>query len=435
MANKLIIRRMDAVTRQDAEIAAALATYMYVITRIAAPDGMKLGEIIRSVDAGEDKVKKSAAYIAFRSVVLKYPDLMMNLVLYKQSHIMEGEMKNARAAAFTAAGRAYVAYRGTYDLEWTDNGIGLFERSTRLQRLAADYFDRVAQELSFNDGMRITVCGHSKGGNKAQFVTLGSQYANLIDRCWSFDGQGFSPEAIKYYKKSLGSAEYHKRIAKMVSVCGENDYVNPLGVKIIPSGNTYYLSTPEAALERFLSNHIMENLWEKGEDGYTGSLNSETASASLCRFSRKLSKSIMRLPVDERQGVALTVTQLIENIDGEKVSKEESKSTKEMVNAMTKAVPGVFSTAFLTVEGRRLILGYADVFADAKNRQKGMKKKDKGFWQKVLLWLRNAGIHFVLSIISLILAVPVAIVWGVGAIRRWIGSFDKSKALKEESVN
>ena len=43
----------------------------------------------------------------------------------------------------------------------------------------------------------ITVAGHSKGGNKAQYVTV---LSDKVDRCISMDGQGFSQEFIdKYY--------------------------------------------------------------------------------------------------------------------------------------------------------------------------------------------------------------------------------------------
>ena len=59
--------------------------------------------------------------------------------------------------------------------------------------------------------MDITVCGHSTGGNQAQYVTIayeknqGKNYLqnNDIDRCVSFDGQGFSNEFINKYKEDI----------------------------------------------------------------------------------------------------------------------------------------------------------------------------------------------------------------------------------------
>ena len=45
-----------------------------------------------------------------------------------------------------------------------------------------------------NDGFtELTVTGHSKGGNKAMFVTI---LCNNVIRCVSFDGEGFSKEFL-----------------------------------------------------------------------------------------------------------------------------------------------------------------------------------------------------------------------------------------------
>lgn len=39
--------------------------------------------------------------------------------------------------------------------------------------------------------------GHSKGGNKAQYVTMFSQNRDVIDTCVALDGQGFSDSAME----------------------------------------------------------------------------------------------------------------------------------------------------------------------------------------------------------------------------------------------
>ena len=44
-------------------------------------------------------------------------------------------------------------------------------------------------------GNNITVTGHFKGGNKAQYVTI---VTDRIGRCVSFDGQGFSKEFLEF---------------------------------------------------------------------------------------------------------------------------------------------------------------------------------------------------------------------------------------------
>ena len=67
--------------------------------------------------------------------------------------------------------------------------------------------------------------GHSKGGNKAQYITINSKYRDLIKYCFSFDGQGFSPEAVKIFKYRFD--DYDESVKKIYGFNGENDFVNP----------------------------------------------------------------------------------------------------------------------------------------------------------------------------------------------------------------
>ena len=86
---------------------------------------------------------------------------------------------------------AVVVFRGTSGKdEWIDNAIGLGVSDTERQKAALDYIENLPYDS-------ITVAGHSKGGNKAQYVTV---LSDKVDRCISMDGQGFSQEFIdKYY--------------------------------------------------------------------------------------------------------------------------------------------------------------------------------------------------------------------------------------------
>ena len=78
---------------------------------------------------------------------------------------------------------AVVAFKGTTgQKEWWDNGSGFGLSDTEKQKEALEYIEN----LPYNS---ITVTGHSKGGNKAQYVTV---LSDKVDRCISMDGQGFS---------------------------------------------------------------------------------------------------------------------------------------------------------------------------------------------------------------------------------------------------
>lgn len=112
------------------------------------------------------------------------------------------------------SGEAFVAFQGTKDgNEWIDNVEGLTETDTDCQKAALDFIEN----LPYDD---ITVVGHSKGGNKAQYVTL---LSDKINRCIAMDGQGFSQEFLDKYW-----AEIEANAGKIKNYSLSNDYVNIL---------------------------------------------------------------------------------------------------------------------------------------------------------------------------------------------------------------
>ncbi len=111
-------------------------------------------------------------------------------------------------------GKAVVAFRGTMDgNEWYDNVEGLSAQDTKYQQEALDYVEGLPYE-------NITVVGHSKGGNKAQYVTIAS---DKVTRCVSMDGQGFSQEFLDKYW-----AEIQEKGHAIKNYSLHNDYVHIL---------------------------------------------------------------------------------------------------------------------------------------------------------------------------------------------------------------
>lgn len=109
---------------------------------------------------------------------------------------------------------AIVAFRGTDgQREWEDNAVGLYSADTPCQEEALRYIE----SLPYDD---ITVTGHSKGGNKAQYVTI---LSDKVKRCVSMDGQGFSQEFLdKYYAEIMSKGHL------IVNYYVDGDYVNIL---------------------------------------------------------------------------------------------------------------------------------------------------------------------------------------------------------------
>ncbi len=71
--------------------------------------------------------------------------------------------------------RIFVAYRGTGDGEWPDNGLGMTKEITIQQQRAVDYFDTVARKAQLTENQRVIVTGHSKGGNKSAVCNYGNR--------------------------------------------------------------------------------------------------------------------------------------------------------------------------------------------------------------------------------------------------------------------
>ena len=122
---------------------------------------------------------------------------------------------------------ATAVFRGTTTTkEWEDNGQGAYEYDTIQQIDSLNYINSLKYD-------NITVTGHSKGGNKAQYVTVLSP---KISRCVSINGQGFSNEFISKYKDQI-----NKNKSKIISINGKYDYVNCLFNSIV--GECHYIKT------------------------------------------------------------------------------------------------------------------------------------------------------------------------------------------------
>lgn len=241
------------------------------------------------------------------------------------------------AAVFMGAdGRASVVFRGTGSDEWIDNGRGLSgvaEENTYndygkggnilATRILAEDFasDRQAEAVNFfrtlcaNKGWSekddITLSGHSKGGNKAQFVTMLSP---LVSRCFSFDGQGFSPEAVANMYRRLGK-RFAVRKGKIHNISSYNDYINVLGVSLASPENTHYLcsSRPYHGIEAILDSHAL--------------LTRECKRGQLSLFAGRVSDRLMALPPDKRSYATVGVMSLFDRYLGDGNGKIPTEKT------------------------------------------------------------------------------------------------------------
>lgn len=119
---------------------------------------------------------------------------------------------------------ALVAFRGTTKKEWGDDIEGLTSVDTPRQVDAKRYIDSLPYK-------NITVTGHSKGGNKAMYVTV---LCDKVARCVSMDGQGFSLEFLEHYAPEISE---RAGIIKNYSV--KTDFVHVLLFQLPASQQIY----------------------------------------------------------------------------------------------------------------------------------------------------------------------------------------------------
>lgn len=128
-------------------------------------------------------------------------------------------------------GKAYVVFQGTANgEEWNDNVQGLYTEDTPRQKEALDYIE----SLPYND---ITVVGHSKGANKAMYVTITS---NKVSHCVAMDGQGFSQEYLDKYHVEI---EAKGKLITNYSL--DTDYVHILLFPVPGSTQLYFANGGE----------------------------------------------------------------------------------------------------------------------------------------------------------------------------------------------
>lgn len=233
-----------------------------------------------------------------------------------------------------------VVFRGTGEGEWYDNGLGLSGEvvGTGQQIQAAKYFDYLVELNGWNEtNPDIYATGHSKGGNKAQYVVMTSEYSDLIINGYSMDGQGMSQETIDYLKEKYGIEEFIKRQEKLYSISADNDYVNVLGVnnqdgRIIPAEHIFYLES------------VLSGMAWHYPDCYInddGTITGFTEQGDVSKYIQGLSEAAMDLPAPIRSIItngAMAIAQMAlgktKPVNGEKFYWEDILAAIPLIISM-----------------------------------------------------------------------------------------------------
>jgi len=154
------------------------------------------------------------------------PDVYDNMYITNvdnSQYANESGSQRVTNATITYGSDTIIVYKGTGgDLEWRDNGEGAYSSitDTAQQQRALQYYDEMVSQFAV-DGGDIYVTGHSKGGNKAQYV--GVLRGDEIKWAVSFDGQGFNQAFLMKYQEQVAAYS-----GKITNISNAYDFVNIL---------------------------------------------------------------------------------------------------------------------------------------------------------------------------------------------------------------
>lgn len=342
---------------------AILSAFMYLDTQDERYTGRTLKDLIYDNDF---VTKANQKYIsAIQDAILKNPSLG-DIAILSQSGIDNKNIPEVApfsgfgpelviANAFVLDnGDICVAYRGTGAGKWIDNGQGFGQENTVMQEAAVRYFDYVFEQYGTQNNENFYVTGHSKGGNKAQYVCMAADHNDEINHCYEFDGQGFSPEAIEKFKEINGRIQlYDMQIDKITAICGKNDFVSPLGISIVKPENKYYVQTVNSSLNMAGYHDIFYMFNQESPDRInfkydkTGDAIS-IEQGNLGKCAANLSDSVMRMNASERGDCGIAMMSIIEKIStgGHGTGDVKGASFENTLTFMAKGIP-MITNAFI----------------------------------------------------------------------------------------
>ncbi len=352
---------MNSTVQGQIELSAVLNLIPYLDTDFNYDCEMSLSDII---SANEKKFKNDETFKILKTAIEQNPSYGDIMLVDQSSTNQTGSWTDDLIQGCTFKdpdGNYYVAFRGTGDGRWADNGNGMTAPSTEMQEAAREYFDAMAEKYFVDanaDGKQIIVTGHSKGGNEAQYVYMTSEYEYLIDSCYSHDGQGFSGSAREYFMEKYGS-DYEEKLSNMYSICGEDDFVHDLGYVIIPEENTYFVETSGSG---FASLHALENMIGDGDGNYTGlQWNVENGEIShgeqgdIGKLAKKISETMMKMDDEDLNGAAIAIMTFIDPYSNDDILGSIDVSWTDYVDLAAHGLPAVIETLFLTEEGNAVL--------------------------------------------------------------------------------
>lgn len=351
---------IQAETLEKANDAAIYTLYLYLAHKSNPADRETLQAIVKGLEEAI-KVRDWNVRDRYRLQILrKAVSSRAALADSTISDLIRSESGTTACAFTNPNAEVFVVFRGTGSGEWIDNGKGLSgipeentyitygdggnvkttkivqnDYATDQQVEALNWFSYIAAKNGWDADTTITLAGHSKGGNKAQFVAVNT---DLADACFSFDGQGFSPEALAAMEHKMGT-QFAARRRRISSLSADNDYVNVLGQRLMPRSNIYYFTSS-------LGVHYLEAMLDQN-----GRFRPQSEQGELSRYVETVSEKLMRVPPAMRQCVTLGAMRIFQEYLGkEHPINADAAALARTVGGITAALGPLLQSTLLYTE-------------------------------------------------------------------------------------
>ena len=278
---------------------------------IANTDAKTIGEYIDSINTAKlEGDKDYGSYLTgddWNEIItaIKNDQQLMDMEIVQTHVASEADGGGGGVSALfvdPSTNEAVVTFRGTAASEWKDNFVGGGPTdaadgvSTPYQENALEWY----QSLDLDQYSSITVTGHSKGGNKAKYITI---LDDSVDRCVSFDGQGFSDEFFDKYQEQIAANE-----GKITNNNVDSDYVNILLNDI---GEKIYYEGFDYGDGGFLENHAPNTFMDFNSDG-TFQLVPGTQDERLQAVDEFLNSYLRSLSPEDKQAALAMIGEMVE---------------------------------------------------------------------------------------------------------------------------
>lgn len=211
-----------------------------------------------------------------------------------------------QSAVFTSpsTGDAVVAFQGTQgQKEWADNFLGGNVTDTPCQENALEWYQSAYQEYGL-ENYEVTITGHSKGGNKAKYITL---LDDTVDHCVSFDGQGFSDEFMKKYADQIAARQSHIENHNV-----DYDYVNLL---LNDVGESTFYKGQDYGEGGFLENHCPNTFMKFDENcSFTMQVNPNGQAPEMKALDEFLNNLIRSMPEGQQTETLACINVIVDNM-------------------------------------------------------------------------------------------------------------------------